>query len=455
VRAFLGFVMVCVPAVAAAERPRAITVNRIPLIRSDLVGAPWRTQHAAAGPPSSRIIFLRRCPEGGCTVRFGPDDDSRSDISQLADGTRTISKFTRGDAVWSSVVECVKRTYRVFDIEVTDVDPGNVPHYEHIVGGRPSDLHPDLGSNVGGVSPFTCGEIPNAITYTFDVWGPEPDTICDVVAQETAHAFGLEHELNEKDPMTYLQGPSPKRFQADPANCGEDFVRDCECGNVNQTSYQHIVDLFGPGPPIAPEVTITAPVEGKQVQPHFVTRVDAIDDTKVVRVELYVDGAKVTETTEEPFRLIAPDGIPEGPHMIEVRAIDIQGVPGSAMQAIDLGPPCTAASGCVDDDVCVMGGCVPGPGATGGLGNFCQANTECLSNQCIADTSGDRFCVEQCDLSAGSCPSGFTCLAIGAGGVCWPTDNGGCCETGRSSGEAPALLGLGVLALVARRRRRS
>ncbi|MEO8701699.1 MAG: Ig-like domain-containing protein [Kofleriaceae bacterium] len=445
----LWFALVFAPAVAAA-RPQTITVNRIPFVRP----AP-----ASAAPPSSRIIYLRRCPDGGCPVRFGPDDDSRSDISSLASGQRTIGKFSRGDAVWTAMVECVKRTYRPFDILVTDVDPGNVPHFEHIVGGKPSDLHPDLGSNVGGVSPFTCAEIPNAITYTFDVWGDQPDTICDVVAQETAHAFGLEHELNEKDPLTYLQGPSPKRFQADAANCGEDFVRACECGNTNQTSYQHIVDIFGPGVPIAPEVTINAPSTGKRVQPHFVTRVDAIDDTKVTSVELYVDGVKLAETTgtagqtDLAFRIVAPDGIAEGPHAIEVRAIDIQGTIGSATSEIDMGPPCTAAAGCEGEDVCVMGGCVAGPDTPGGLGNFCQANTECLSNQCVADSAGDRFCTEPCDLSAGSCPSGFSCIAAGAAGVCWPDEDGGCCETGGSGG-GPAMLGLGVLALVVRRRRR-
>ena len=104
--------------------------------------------------------------------------------------------------------------------------------------------------------------------------------------------------------------------------------------------------------------------------------------------------------------------------------------------------------------MCVNGGCVAGPGTPGGLGNFCQANTECLSNQCVSDTTGDSFCVESCETSqAGSCPSGFGCLQTTATtGVCWPVEESGCCSTGGSPA-GPILLGLGLLALVLRRRR--
>ena len=433
-------------ATASAE-PRAIKINAPRMTP--------RSSHAAAAAPSSRLIFVKRCPDVGCVVKFGPEDDSRADVSSIADGPRIIGRFSQGTAVWTAMLDCVRATYAPFDIEVTDADPGNVPHFEHLVGGSPTDLSGDLGGGVGGVSPFTCDEIPNAITYTFDVWGPNADLLCAVVAQETAHAFGLEHEMNDKDPLTYLSGPLPKRFQADDTPCGEYANRACECGNATQNSYQHIVGIFGPGPPTAPSVTIKSPASGKQVQPHFVTKIDASDDVKVTLVELYIDGTKVAEATAPPYRLVAPD-LAEGLHTVEARATDIQGTPASTQIEVDLGPPCTAAAGCEGDDVCVQGNCVPGPSATGGLGHVCQADTECESDRCLSDSSGDRACVESCDLSAGSCPSGFGCLAIGGGGgVCWPDDAAGCCSSSRSSGSAPIVLGLGVFALLVGRRRRS
>jgi hypothetical protein len=97
--------------------------------------------------------------------------------------------------------------------------------------------------------------------------------------------------------------------------------------------------------------------------------------------------------------------------------------------------------------------CVPGPDTPGGLGSFCTADTECLSNRCQEASDGNQLCVEACDLSPGSCPSGFFCLADGAGaGVCWRSDDTGCCDAGARPG-GPLLLGLGVLAIALRRRR--
>jgi hypothetical protein len=401
------------------------------------------------------LIYVHRCPLEGCVVREG-QDDSRTDTSSIASGTRTIGAFTRGDAVWQQVMDCVRATYAPFNIGVTDIDPGAVPHFEHIVGGRPTDLDPGL-SGAGGVSPFTCGEIPNAITYTFDIWGSNAAVICGVVAQETAHAFGLEHELNPSDPLTYLNGPYPKRFQATDTECGEFEARPCDCGGSTQNSYEYIVSMFGPGIPTAPSVAIASPSANKQVQPHFVTRVEATDDVAIDKVELLVDGNVVAETREAPYKIVAPD-LPEGPHTIEARAYDVQGTPAtSAPVAIELGPPCTAATGCSGDDVCVMGGCLPGPEVSGGLGHTCQANTECLSGQCLTDSnSGDHFCVEGCDLAvAGSCPSGFSCIAAGPTGVCWPDEVSGCCDTGvrNRTPVGAMLLGLGLVVLVLRRRR--
>jgi len=429
---------------ARAERPQPITIA-VPARAQD--GVPH------AGAPSSRLIYMRRCGTTGCLVHPGTDD-SRTDTSMIADGQRTIGPFMQGDVVWDGLMACMRSTYAPFDISITDVDPGPVPHYEHIVGGVPQDLRNDIG-NAGGVAPFTCGEIPNAISYTFDVYGPDVGSLCWTAAQETAHAFGLEHEYNGADPMSYLNGPLPKKFQATDSPCGTYDATACSCNAVGtQNSYQQILDLFGPGAPTPPEVAIKSPSEGKQVQPHFVVRVAATDDVAIDRVELWIDGVDTGVSSKLPptYTLTAPDLAP-GAHMVEARAFDVQGTPGSAVVQVDLGPPCTASKGCEGDDVCVMGLCVPGPDVSGGLGDFCQRATECVSQQCVTDDSGDMACVESCDRSAGSCPHGFACLPTGADtGVCWESSGGGCCDAGTTP-TGPALLGLGLGVLLVRRRR--
>ncbi|MCX5746312.1 MAG: Ig-like domain-containing protein [Proteobacteria bacterium] len=426
-----------------AAMPRGTTVP--PVVPSII---PASTPHVG---PSSRIIFMRRCPSSGCLITAGPIDDSRTNTSSIAERDTVIGPFSQGDAVWAGLMTCMRATYAPFDVTITDVDPGSTPHFEHVVGGQPSDLRSDI-PNAGGVAPSTCTEIPNAITYTFDRYGNSSNYLCWTAAQETAHAFGLDHELLPTDPMTYIDGSLPKRFQPEAASCGESAPRQCSCTAGKQSSYETILALFGPGAPTPPTVTIRSPDAGL-VQPHFVLRVDAMDDVEVARVELWIDGASTgVVATETPYRLTAPDGIAAGAHHVEARAYDIANTEAIAAIDVEMGPPCTAAAGCTDGDVCVLGVCIAGPSISGGLGDRCQANTECVDDQCVESADRTQVCVAACDGTAASCPSGFECLADAH--VCWPTPDAGCCSSGGDP-RGPIALSLGALALVVRRRRRS
>ncbi len=406
---------------------------------------------------SSKIAYIRRC-EGGCDVHFDPVDDSRTGASSIAaqGGVRTIGDFKQPITVWNDMMACVRETFAPFDITVTDARPTDgTPHFLNIVGGKPTDLHPEYGG-AGGVAPFDCGEIPNAITYTFDVYGPDPSALCWTVAQEVAHAFGLEHEFLQKDPMTYLAGDMPKRFRDVDAPCGElEQLAGCACGGTTQNSYRHIVEMFGPGAPTPPELTIEYPAEGKPTQPGFTAIAKALDDVRVERVELYIDGTMISQSMMpigDRFELSTTD-VGAGEHTLEIKAIDVQGVEATATMAFTQGPPCTPDSVCTGKDVCVDGVCIPGPGVPGGLGTICSTDNECLSRRCADAGEEFKHCVDECDLANGnSCPNEFSCLEAGATGVCWPSPSGGCCDaTGGPQG--PMLLALGLGALLLRRRR--
>jgi MYXO-CTERM domain-containing protein len=418
-----------------------------------------RDSQPAAAAVSSRIIYVHKCPVQGCTIRPGTND-SRTDTSDIPSQQVVITQFRQSQAVWDQMMACVKNTYAPFNITVTDVDPGNVPHYENIVGGMSgTELSPDLGG-AGGVSPFTCAEIPNSVSFTFDVYGPAPDQLCWTVAQETAHSFGLEHEYNANDPLTYIAGgPSMKRFQATDSPCGTfQKLAKCQCTNLaTQNSYKFIVDMFGAGAATPPTISIKAPASGNKVQPGFVVRVSAMDDVAVDHVELWIDNMDTgVKAMTAPYILTAPDGIAEGPHTIEARAIDVQGVPASAMVDVELGPPCTTSSGCSGDDVCVMGVCLPGRDVPGGIGDTCTAPTECLFGSCVGPDPKSMQCVAACDVDVkGACPSDYDCLPNGATGACYYEGSAGCCSAG-SNPSGPLLLGTAVLGLYAfggRRRR--
>lgn len=416
--------------------------------RAAVIPVPRRVSVAA--PVSSHIIYLHRCDVGGCPVLAGTEDDSRTHTSSIAQGDRTIGEFTRSQEVWTAMVACVKATYAAFDITVTDVDPGNVPHFEEIIGGHPQDLRNDI-PDAGGVAPFNCDEIPNGISFTFDVWGPNADLLCWTVAQETAHTFGLEHEYLVKDPMTYIQGDLPKRFQWSDAQCGTGGPAACQCSAGTQNSYKHIFDLFGVGTPTPPMLTVLSPTDGKKVTPRFPVRVSAADDAAIDRAELWIDGSLADTATAAPWGFTAPD-LAMGSHAIEVHAIDTTNMSTVVALSIDQGPACTAGGGCTGTDVCVAGGCIAGPEEPNGLGTICTSGAECISMTCADGGEQFKHCVAACDpRQGGSCPDGFDCLANGDSGVCWPS-SGGCCS---ASGDprASLLLGAIVLASVLRRRR--
>ncbi len=452
--ALVTLVLATATAQAAPKQPQPTA----PRPWTGYIKVPRVTPPAAA--VSSRILYIKRC-FGNCDIHYAPQDDSSTGASSIAaqGSVRTIGDFSQSQAVWDSLMSCVRTTFAPFDVTVTDVKPPDgTSYFMNIVGGKPTDLRSDL-TNAGGVAPFSCGEIPKAITYTFDVYGPDPDALCWTVAQEIAHAFGLEHEFLQKDPMTYLSGDTPKRFRDIDAPCGEfEKFAACDCKSGPQNSYRHIVGMFGPGAPTPPDLTITYPVEGKPTQPGFVAVAQAADDVRIDKLELYVDGAMVSQTMvpygTDKFELTTTD-FGAGPHTLEIKAFDVQGVAQTATMSFTQGPACTASTVCSGSDVCVSGVCVAGPDVPGGLGYICGSDAECLSHRCADAGEAHRYCVDECDLgNAKSCPAEFSCIAAGSEGVCWPSPDAGCCDAGTGP-QGPILLALGLGVLVLRRRARS
>ena len=440
--------------------------------------------HAGVSP----TLYLERCI-GGCAVQKGGMNDARAMVSTLPARPGTIDEFvdaaTRqpgaaADADWAAVVQCVREVYSPFAITVTDVRPPPSETYHlAVVAGVPENIGFDR--MVLGIAPLAsnCAPQDNVMSFSFaNAHGfIDPavyvDNVCWTVAQESAHAFGLDHQFQFlddtsacNDPMTYrVDCGGQKFFRNRTARCGEDEVRACRCG-ATQNSHKKLLGVFGPGAPItpAPTVAVTSPVAGGPLGASVVA--SAGSQRGVAKVELVLNGYPwVTvpgaafgprgQPEPSPYLLLVPAGVPDGVIDVVVRASDDLGQrTDSPAVTVTRGAPCTSAASCLPHQRCEEGRCFWEP--TGELGDACTESQLCKSHLC-SGTADHKVCTIECvPDEPDECPGELTCVPSSPGrGICFPLDDdGGCCSAGR--GGAPwghvGAAGL-VLGLALRRRR--
>lgn len=343
---FVAGAALLVPALAAAEVTRPLkaagtasygdivagpaTINDLQFARQVLPpGNHPPVTPGVAALAVSKTIYLNKA---GVTLQPG-NNDSRTNRSTLANQATTIPAWNASPAVWTATVQCMKDMFAAYDVTVTDVDPGQTPHVEAVFGGSPQLL--GMPQGVAGVSPFTqdCSVIENAIVFTFTAVLPQTDSrlMCEIMAQEVAHAYGLDHELLAADPMTYLDYNGNRSFQNQTASCGEDVQRPCGINGSTCRANQNSVTLLterlgkkvgGGGDTIPPTGSITSPAANAQVPPGFVVFTDANDNQMVVSAKLYIDGALSLELTSGPFNFATPGTLSEGQHRLKVEVYD-------------------------------------------------------------------------------------------------------------------------------------
>ena len=416
---------------------------------------------ALTASPPSRVIYLDGCWDGGCDIDVGTDDsgnrieDAREGFSSIIDEPVVIPSFTHGEESFEEIAACVRRIFGPFDVEITTEDPGDDPHWRHLMGGYPSDAGFD--ANVMGVSPYDfegCRAIPNAISYSFtELVGDDVTTLCELAAHELGHSLGLDHALECRDPMTYLSACGPKSFQDEALECGESSPRSCYCGE-SQNSHEILMTKFGERAGPGVELEVFAPAEGAQVDADYALELEVTSEfPDRVEVTLNSQYREVLEGSSPTF--VPPADISDGVHLYELVAVDQYDRRAEQTFSVTQGAPCSGSSDCGDAEECVEGRCVPGASVDGGLGAECAADDDCLADRCSIDPDQELddspagVCVEPCGLGGadGECPSGFSCIHEpgagdeGAGGrVCY-AERGGFCSVapGGSTGAAPVV----------------
>ena len=194
---------------------------------------------------ATRIIYMNR--HGGVFVPAAPRDDSRINHASVLRAPVSIAPFPHSEQTWQEIMRCTRGLFSRYDVQITDVDPGALPHTEAVIGGT--------GAAAGymgaaGIAPHTCaGIVENAIVFAFaETIGDDALFTCETIAQELAHSFTLDHLLDCRDPMTYLDACGPKQFLDEEVACGETQPRDCWCGGTTVNSHRTLLALLGARP---------------------------------------------------------------------------------------------------------------------------------------------------------------------------------------------------------------
>src|SRR5688500_18412881 len=206
----LLFAQTAATASIAFAEPRRIAV--------DTPVEAFTTKHSGAAAP---YLYLNRC-SGGCTINGAAMNDASADMTTIPTaGTYTVAEFATGtgdtgalaDADWAGVVKCMQEVYSPYGIMVTDQEPPAGMYNMAVIAGKPQNI--GLGADILGISPLAndCSPQGNVISFSFaNHHGPDArvENICWTASQESAHAYGLDHEFEFSDgtsacndPMTY------------------------------------------------------------------------------------------------------------------------------------------------------------------------------------------------------------------------------------------------------------
>jgi MYXO-CTERM domain-containing protein len=452
-------------------------------VRAALVVLAVIAAPATAAADISKIIYLNPCV-GGCQVTAATTSNSSTDESWIplrngvaGGNTVTLSQFRWSQETWDAIVQCVRDIYAPYDVAIVDEDPGNVVHHEVMVAGTGTELGYTPSESPGGVSSGGDGCDPDdgALSFVFANNTQSVGYLCAAAAQESAHSFGLpDHVYDCTDPMTYLFG-CPTLFRNKLMPCGEYEEAPCRCGGSRVNTHVQLLGVFGPGAePTPPTAAITYPAEGATITDNTIVTVNATDERGVQRVELLMNGWKwgqwdLPESITPPFSwpttfTVDPtNGFPDGVIDLEVHVYnDLEGEAVDTRR-VSKGAPCTSADSCLEGQRCDdEGRCLWDP-PTGQFADACTYDQFCEGPNTYDGVCGTVDDVSMCTTVCYSgpndtCPDEYECRpdnGVSGEGICWlPEPEQTCFDcSGGQGGSQPLLLGLGVGAIVLRRRR--
>ncbi len=337
------------------------------LIAGAVVAVVPAAARAQAPPPPApagaapKLVYLN-FSDGTETLTFGADDDAATNVS--ATGAAAPYPEFRWPGITTGVVSRAELVRRValrvhqfflpFNVLVTTARPSAGPYVMVLIGGHPRDIGVSL--TVAGLAFMDCGNgVPSDIVFAFpEMLRGSEHGLAVTIAQEAAHAFGLEHTSNRADIMYPTVVPEQALFPDEESPILDERL----CGFATQNSHQRLLAMVGGWPgdekPIddgtradrqPPSLTILGPGSGEMVPQPFTVRVSAEDAGGIDHVVLAAEGDRGT-LYRPPFTW-SLDGFPAGPLTVTVVAYDASGNTSTQSATVTVtGPGPPLAGGC-------------------------------------------------------------------------------------------------------------
>lgn len=210
------------------------------------VPVPWL--FSGKSPAPTKQVYLNR---EGARLRGGGDDATSNRASlagSSADRQIVVPAFRGSYYRWTQVLKCVRKAFAPFDVEILDQRPVDQNYVMVMLGGRPRLLNRKGTAHLKatGLAPFNGLPIQNAVAIIFTrKIGPSVRRLCETVAHEIGHVYGLDHSYDCRDFMTYLPYCATRRFLNKAVPCGERKKRACQGGKPTQNSYAELARVLG------------------------------------------------------------------------------------------------------------------------------------------------------------------------------------------------------------------
>ena len=347
---FLASPLLLLPLVASASEPSDLVdpldtpQGAIPIDGGLMPAA--ATKDADAGLPEGTKLPTKRLGDKILFVNFDGQDmnscfnnNPQQNCSTIFGGT--VLPYSGDASQRAAVIQTVRKKVEDFGMTVTDQRPSGGDYDMEMVGNWQNS-----SPSFAGVAPsIDCfDQNGGEVSFTLEASG-SADGMAEIILQELAHTWGLEHIDDQTDllfPTTQGQNKvfkdeclkivSDTDLNETNGQCNSMHTNFCNFGWQN--SHAEMLALFGPGIPDTepPFLAIASPTEGQQIDGGDLELVVQIDDNEIPAViNLRID--MVSDALDEPVEFsgawASPNevgfpiqGLPDGTYTITVEADD-------------------------------------------------------------------------------------------------------------------------------------